>query len=157
MRGLGDTGMSLLGIGALIAGFLIFDALADTLAKGLAPILEFLGETLIPAINELNDIIMDHPVGYWALLGASGFHYGGYGVCIPMDMKKDAKSGESIPSLRIRYKAANGYSRDMEHWLTGSAVLQNKTNTSDVLQSHFRCERGFEGFAANRYMLIKKS
>ena len=97
--------------------------------------------------------LFNHP----RLLGASGFHYGGYGVCIPMDMKKDAKSGESIPSLRIRYKAANGYSRDMEHWLTGSAVLQNKTNTTDVLQSHYRCERGFEGFAANRYMLIKKS
>ena len=97
--------------------------------------------------------LFNHP----RLLGASGFHYPGYGVCIPMDMRKDAKSGESIPSLRIRYKAANGYSRDMEHWLTGSAVLQNKTNTTDVLQSHYRCERGFEGFAANRYMLIKKS
>jgi hypothetical protein len=97
--------------------------------------------------------LFNHP----RLLGATGFNYGGYGVCIPMDMRKDAKSGESIPSLRIRYKAANGYSRDMEHWLTGSAVLQNKTNTTDVLQSHYRCERGFEGFAANRYMLIKKS
>jgi len=97
--------------------------------------------------------LFNHP----RLLGATGFNYGGYGVCIPMDMRKDAKSGESIPSLRIRYKAANGYSRDMEHWLTGSAILQNKTNTTDVLQSHYRCERGFEGFAANRYMLIKKS
>ena len=97
--------------------------------------------------------LFNHP----RLLGATGFNYNGYGVCIPMDTQKDARSGESIPSLRIRYKAANGYSRDMEHWLTGSAVLQNKTNTSDVLQSHYRCERGFEGFAANRYMLIKKS
>ena len=74
-----------------------------------------------------------------------------------MDTQKDAKSGEKIPSLRIRYKAANGYSRDMEHWLTGSAVLKNKTNTEDVLKCHYRTERGFEGFAANRYMLIKKS
>jgi len=97
--------------------------------------------------------LFNHP----RLLGATGFNYNGYGVCIPMDMQKDAKSGDSIPSLRIRYKAANGYSRDMEHWLTGSAVLANKTNTKDVLQSHYRCERGFEGFAANRYMLIKKS
>ena len=97
--------------------------------------------------------LFNHP----RLLGAAGFNYNGYGVCIPMDTQKDAKSGDSIPSLRIRYKAANGYSRDMEHWLTGSAVLANKTNTQDVLQSHYRCERGFEGFAANRYMLIKKS
>jgi len=72
LGGLGDKGMGLLGITALIAGFLIFDALADTLAKGLAPILEFLGETLIPNIKELNDIIMDHPGGYFTLLGAVG-------------------------------------------------------------------------------------
>jgi len=97
--------------------------------------------------------LFNHP----KLVGATNFNYNGYGICIPMDTQKDAKSGDKIPSLRIRYKAANGYSRDMEHWLTGSAVLQNKTNTTDVLQSHYRCERGFEGFAANRYMLIKKS
>ena len=97
--------------------------------------------------------LFNHP----KLLGATGQKYNGYGMIIPMDTQKDARSGEMIPSLRIRYKAANGYSRDMEHWLTGSAVLQNKTNTEDVLKSHYRCERGFEGFAANRYMLIKKS
>jgi len=97
--------------------------------------------------------LFNHP----KLLGTANSNYPGYGLCIPMDMQKDAKSGEKIPSLRMRYKAANGYSRDMEHWLTGSAVLKNKTNTEDVLKSHYRCERGFEGFAANRYMLIKKS
>ena len=72
LSGLGDTGMSLLGITALIAGFLIFNALADTLATALAPVLEFLGETLIPNIKELNDIILSHPGGYWTLLGAVG-------------------------------------------------------------------------------------
>ena len=97
--------------------------------------------------------LFNHP----KLLGATGQKYNGYGMVIPMDTQKDARSGEMIPSLRIRFKSANGYSRDMEHWLTGSAVLQNKTNTEDVLKSHYRCERGFEGFAANRYMLIKKS
>ena len=97
--------------------------------------------------------VFNHP----KLLGAAGHNYSGYGICIPMDTQKDAKSGDKIPSLRIRYKAANGYSREMEHWLTGSAVLKNKTNTEDNLKSHYRTERGFEGFAANRYMLIKKS
>ena len=72
LSGLGDTGMSLLGITTLIAGFLIFNALADTLATALAPVLEFLGETLIPNIKELNDIILSHPGGYWTLLGAVG-------------------------------------------------------------------------------------
>jgi len=97
--------------------------------------------------------LFNHP----KLAGATNFKYPGYGICIPMDTQKDAKSGDKIPSLRIRYKAANGYSREMEHWLTGSAVLKNKTNTEDNLKCHYRTERGFEGFAANRFMLIKKS
>ena len=97
--------------------------------------------------------LFNHP----KLMGASGFNYPGYGMCIPMDTQRDAKSGAKIPSLRIRYKAANGYSREMEHWLTGSAVLKNKTNSEDNLKSHYRTERGFEGFAPNRFMLIKKS
>ena len=74
-----------------------------------------------------------------------------------MDSRRDAKSGDKIPSLRMRYKAVPGYSREMEHWLTGSAVLKNKTNATDSLLSHYRTERGFEGFAPNRFMLIKKS
>ena len=91
------------------------------------------------------------------LLGADGFKFNGYGMCIPMDNQRDARSGESIPSLRMRYKAANGYSREMEHWLTGSAVLQNKTNETDELRCNYRTERGFEGFAPNRFLLFKKS
>ena len=91
------------------------------------------------------------------LLGADGFKFNGFGICIPMDNQRDAQSGESIPSLRMRYKAANGYSREMEHWLTGSAVLQNRTNEKDELRSHYRTERGFEGFAPNRFLLFKKS
>lgn len=91
------------------------------------------------------------------LLGASGFNYNGFGMCIPMDSQKDAKSGEKIPSLRMRYKAANGYSREMEHWLTGGAILQNKTNGKDELRCNYRTERGFEGFAPNRFLLFKKS
>ncbi len=91
------------------------------------------------------------------LLGAAGFNYNGYGMCIPMDSQKDAKSGEKIPSLRMRYKAANGYSREMEHWLTGGAILQNKTSGVDELRCNYRTERGFEGFAPNRFLLFKKS
>jgi len=91
------------------------------------------------------------------LLGAAGFKYNGFGMCIPMDSQKDAKSGEKIPSLRMRYKAANGYSREMEHWLTGGAILENKTNGKDELRCNYRTERGFEGFAPNRFLLFKKS
>jgi hypothetical protein len=81
----------------------------------------------------------------------------GNALIIPMDSQRDARGGEMIPSLRMRYKAVPGYSREMEHWLTGSAVLANKTNNVDNLQSNYRTERGFEGFGANRFVYIKTS
>ena len=57
-----------------------------------------------------------------------------------MDSQRDARSGEKIPALRLRYKAAGGYSREMEHWLTGSAVLQSKTNQTNAYVN-YRSER----------------
>jgi len=70
--GIGGTGMTLLGIAGLIAAFVIFNALSETLVNILTPVLEFLAETLIPNLQELNKIILDQPTGYWALLSAIG-------------------------------------------------------------------------------------
>ena len=83
-----------------------------------------------------------------------GLSLAGDGIIIPMDSQRDAKGGDMIPSLRMRYKAVPGYSREMEHWLTGPAVLANRTNGDDVLQCNYRTERGFEGFGANRFVHI---
>ena len=71
-KGLGSGGMGLLGIAALIGGMLLFNSLSETFIKLLTPVLEFLGDTLIPNIKELNEIIMSHPGGYFTLLGATG-------------------------------------------------------------------------------------
>jgi hypothetical protein len=97
------------------------------------------------------------PFTYLPMLGASGFDYAGMGMVIPGDAGKDAKSGESIPALQIRYKAAEGYSREMEHWLTGSAGLAQATSDVDELKCHYRTERGFEGFGANRFIKIQRA
>jgi len=97
------------------------------------------------------------PFTHLPMLGASGFDYAGMGMVIPGDSGRDAKSGESIPSLRIRYKAAEGYSREMEHWLTGSAGLAQATSDVDELRCHYRTERGFEGFGANRFIKISRA
>tara|TARA_R110002167_G_scaffold110108_2_gene280388 strand:- start:1859 stop:3169 length:1311 start_codon:yes stop_codon:yes gene_type:complete len=92
--------------------------------------------------------IFNHPM----LLGA--VNYAGKGIVIPMDKQKDAKSGAMIPSLQVRFKAAGNYSREMEHWLTGGAVLAQKTDDIDALKCNYRCEKGFEGMALNRFVLV---
>ena len=97
------------------------------------------------------------PFTHLPMLGASGFDYAGMGMVIPGGSGKDARSGDSIPSLRIRYKAAEGYSREMEHWLTGSAGLAQATSDVDELRCHYRTERGFEGFGANRFIKISRA
>ena len=97
------------------------------------------------------------PFSYQGMLGAAGTNYEGYGCLVPMDTRKDARTGDSIPSLRIRYKEAGGYSREMEHWFTGSAVLQDPTEETDRLKCHYRTERGFEGYGGNRFVLIKSA
>ena len=100
--------------------------------------------------------VYDH-FNYSPMLGAAGYNYAGMGMLIPGDSQRDARTREAIPSLRIRYKAAEGYSREMEHWLTGSAGLAQATNDEDNMKCHYRTERGFEGFANNRFMLIERA
>lgn len=94
-------------------------------------------------------------LGYTTVASADS-KYRGMGLVVPTDSQIDPVSRESIPSLQVRYKMADGYSREMEHWLTGGAVLKNKTNGVDKLKCNYRTERGFEGFAPNRFYHIEK-
>ena len=43
----------------------------------------------------------------------------------------DPKTGNSS-SIGMNYKAANGYSREMEHWVTGGGVLGHFNNGDSV-------------------------
>ena len=101
------------------------------------------------------------PFSYTGMLGGAnatqdaGADYSKIGFTVPMDSRRDA-AGDAVPSMRIRYKAAGDYSREMEHWFTGGAVLQDKTNSVDNLKCHYRTERGLEVFGANRFMLVTR-
>jgi hypothetical protein len=77
-----------------------------------------------------------------------------YGVAVPMAQVADAKTGEKAPALEMNYKAANGYSREMEHWMIGS-VLGASNATKDNVEFHYRSECNLITRAANRHMLIK--
>ena len=62
----------MLGIAALLGGIALMNAFSDELVEKLAPILKYFKEDLIPALKELNQIILDAPGGYLTLLGAAG-------------------------------------------------------------------------------------
>jgi hypothetical protein len=78
------------------------------------------------------------------------------GVCVPMSKVADPKTGEKSPSLEMNYKAVNGYSREMEHWMTGS-VLGVSNATEDSVSFHYRSECNLITRAANQHVLIKSA
>jgi len=77
------------------------------------------------------------------------------GVMIPLTTVVDTKSGERAPALEMNYKATNGYSRELEHWMTGGGVLGVNTGTKDFAQFNYRSECNLVTRAANQHVLIK--
>ena len=75
------------------------------------------------------------------------------GVMIPMTTVVDPKTGNRAAALELNYKDTNGYSREMEHWMTGSILGVNNTNTDD-LQFNYRSESTLVTRAANQHVLI---
>lgn len=89
------------------------------------------------------------------LLGASTKFQG---VMCPLTQVTDARSGMKAPALEMKYKASNGYSREMEHWVTGGGVLGHNNNGDagkDVATFHYRSEVALLTRAANQHVLIK--
>ena len=85
------------------------------------------------------------------LLAGSSFQ----GVMIPLTKVADPRTGEKSPALELNYKATNGYSREMEHWMTGSILGVTNTNT-DALQFNYRSEFALVTRAANQHVLLSK-
>jgi hypothetical protein len=85
------------------------------------------------------------------LLAGSNFQ----GVMIPLTKVADPRTGEKSPALELNYKATNGYSREMEHWMTGSILGVTNTNT-DALQFNYRSEFALVTRAANQHVLLSK-
>ena len=77
------------------------------------------------------------------------------GCMIPLTSVADPKTGHRAPALEMNYKAANGYNREMEHWVTGGGVLGFTNDTSDVAKFHYRSECALVTRAANQHVLLK--
>lgn len=78
------------------------------------------------------------------------------GALIPMSNVADARTGVKSPALEMNYKAANGYNRDIEHWVEGGGVLGYATNGEDVAKFHYRSESNLVTRAANQHVLLKR-
>jgi hypothetical protein len=78
------------------------------------------------------------------------------GALIPMTNVADARTGVASPSLEMNFKAANGYSRDIEHWVEGGGVLGYATNGEDLAKFHYRSETNLVTRAANQHVLLKR-
>ena len=89
------------------------------------------------------------------LLGNNGLVQG---AMVPMTQVTDARSGMKAPALAMYYKEANGYSREMEHWVSGGGVLGH-TNNGDVGTDqavfHYRSEISLCTRAANQHVMLK--
>ena len=80
------------------------------------------------------------------------------GCMVPLRTVNDARSGASVPALSMMYKEANGYSREMEHWVTGGGVLGHTNNGdagTDQAVFHYRSEIALCVRAANQHVMIK--
>ncbi|BCV03848.1 MAG: hypothetical protein CM15mV74_390 [uncultured marine virus] len=76
----------------------------------------------------------------------------------PLANVVDARTGNSTPSLALYYKEANGYSREMEHWVTGGGVLGHTNNGdlgTDQAVFHYRSEVALCVRAANHHVVLK--
>ena len=89
------------------------------------------------------------------LLGASNQYQG---AMVPMAQVADPRTGNKAPALEMNYKAAGGYSREMEHWVTGGGVLghfNNGDSGEDSATFHYRSEINLITRAANQHVAIK--
>ena len=89
------------------------------------------------------------------LLGASNYLQG---AMVPLTTVADARTGVKAPALSMYYKEANGYSREMEHWVTGGGVLGHSNNGDagrDTATFHYRSEIALCTRAANQHVIIK--
>ena len=79
------------------------------------------------------------------------------GAVVPLSQVTDPRTGNRAPSLAMYYKAANGYSREMEHWVTGGGVMgfTNGDTGTDQMVYHYRSEVALCVRAANQHAVLK--
>lgn len=78
------------------------------------------------------------------------------GAMVPLTNVTDPRTGTKAPALAMYYKAAGGYSREMEHWITGGGIMgyTNGDGGKDALTYHYRSEVALCVRAANQHAIF---
>lgn len=89
------------------------------------------------------------------LFGADGYNFKNEAIVIPADTARDAKTGEKVPSLRMRYLEGpdGSNSRDMKHVVRDMFAI----NGDDKFECEYISESGLEMFGINRYGYWKQA
>lgn len=89
-------------------------------------------------------------------LGADGYGFANEGMIIPMDNKVDAKTRESIQSIRLRYKAnpEDGSRRRRAEFIDNFKSTQDG---ADKFAVRYLEECGLECFAGNRFVYVQQA
>jgi hypothetical protein len=89
------------------------------------------------------------------LFGADGYNFKNEAIVIPADTARDAKTGEKVPSLRMRYLQGpdGSNSRDMRHVVRDMFAITG----SDKFECEYISESGLEMFGVNRYGYWKQA
>jgi hypothetical protein len=86
------------------------------------------------------------------LLGASTKYMG---AMVPLTQVTDPRTGTKAPALELNYKEANGYSRELEHWVRGGGVFGHNELSEDIAEMHYRSEIALITRAANQHVALK--
>lgn len=89
------------------------------------------------------------------LFGADGYNFKNEAIVIPADTARDAKTGEKVPSLRMRYLEGpdGSNSRDMKHVVRDMFAITG----ADMFECDYISESGLEMFGVNRYGYWKQA
>ena len=106
---------------------------------------------LLKEVEAWND-----PMAY----SSTGYDIPKYGVVVPIQKVKDAKSGIMMDNLAIRYRALGSYSRRMEVWnVSGAGGNAYKPYVTDVDEAmlYLRAHLGLQALKMNQAVILRAS
>ncbi len=89
--------------------------------------------------------------------GAAGYNFTQKGLFLPIDRRRDAKTGDMIPSIGSRYKKLGQYNRQMETFNLSGAGPGLKVLAKDLANWYQRQHLGAQHCGVNRFVLVEPS